>query len=49
MRKYKIYGVGQPIEVEACSSEHAELIAFHGYCFFAEVDITKVYTRLADA
>lgn len=49
MKKFRIYGLGMPIEIEAYSSEHAELLAFHGYPFLAEVDITKIWTRPVDA
>lgn len=47
--RFKIYGVGMPIEIDAQSSEHAELLAYQDYSFLSDVDVSAIHTRRCDA
>jgi len=47
--RFKIYGVGMPIEIDAQSAEHAELLAYQDYSFLSDVDVSAIHTRRCDA
>lgn len=49
VKRYKVYGFGLPIEVEACCPEHAELLVYLDLPSVADVDVSNIHTRLADA
>jgi hypothetical protein len=45
MKTYRIYGVGSLIDVEACSSEHAEMLAVEQH---PEMTVDRMVTRRID-
>lgn len=45
MNNYRIYGVGTPIDVQATSTEHAELIVCTMY---PELSVDRMVTRRTD-
>lgn len=45
MKTFRIYGVGSLIDIEACSSEHAEMLAVEQY---PGMTVDRMVTRRID-